>query len=166
MQLLYDYDQIYTYNNFLLISQVFDADSGRMIVNATSVLPVFTARPLVPGFVYRAFVGAYNSRGHAVPTRLSFLTLKEAELHKSMYQLLVFNITLYILFYNFFSFYRFFIYYKFIMFLLYTTFVFIRIVSFCCLFWFLSISPVLSVGVCTCSCVSVCVSPPARMLLQ
>ncbi|XP_045111963.1 hemicentin-1-like isoform X1 [Portunus trituberculatus] len=67
---------------FLL--QVWEAESGLLMVNTSSSSPVFAARPLEPGRTYKASVASYNSRGRATPSRLLFLTLKEAEMHKSL----------------------------------------------------------------------------------
>ncbi|XP_071528019.1 nephrin-like [Panulirus ornatus] len=67
---------------FLL--QVWEMDTGLLVVNASGATPVFTAKPLEPGRTYKAAVVAYNSRGRTSPSRLLILTLKEAEMHKSL----------------------------------------------------------------------------------
>ncbi|KAF2357359.1 CD80-like immunoglobulin C2-set, partial [Trinorchestia longiramus] len=67
---------------FLL--QVWDVESGVLVANVTSSRPSFTAYPLEPGFTYRAEALAFNTRGTSDPSRLLFLTLKEAAMHKSL----------------------------------------------------------------------------------
>ncbi|XP_069191365.1 nephrin isoform X2 [Procambarus clarkii] len=64
--------------------QVWEIDTGRLVLNTSGSTPVFSARPLEPDRNYRASIHAYNSRGRTSPTRLHFLTLKEAEMHKSL----------------------------------------------------------------------------------
>ena len=66
--------------------QVWEDDTGRLIVNTTSTEPSFVARPLEPGVTYRALVLAYNSRGSTEPVRMPFMTLEEVAMHKSTFQ--------------------------------------------------------------------------------
>ncbi|XP_050699820.1 hemicentin-1-like [Eriocheir sinensis] len=55
-----------------------------LVLNVTRASPVFLVRSLAPGHQYRAQVTAHNPRGGATPVGVSILTLKEAEMHKSL----------------------------------------------------------------------------------
>ncbi|KAK7072056.1 hypothetical protein SK128_020097 [Halocaridina rubra] len=68
--------------SFLL--QVWKLQSGELALNLSSKRPLFEARPLDSGHVFRAQVVAFNSRGRSSPKTLIFRTLKKAEMHKSL----------------------------------------------------------------------------------
>ncbi|KAK8724403.1 hypothetical protein OTU49_011052, partial [Cherax quadricarinatus] len=53
-------------------------------MNVSASTPVFSVKPLEPDRNYRLAVVAYNTRGRTSPTRRHILTLKEAEMHKSL----------------------------------------------------------------------------------
>ncbi|XP_069959342.1 nephrin-like [Cherax quadricarinatus] len=67
---------------FLL--QVWEVNTGRLVLNVSASTPVFSVKPLEPDRNYRLAVVAYNTRGRTSPTRRHILTLKEAEMHKSL----------------------------------------------------------------------------------
>ncbi|XP_069969605.1 nephrin-like [Penaeus vannamei] len=67
---------------FLL--QVWEVNSSMLVLNISAASPVFNAKPLEPDHTYSASVVAMNTRGLSPPSRLLILTLKEAEMHKSL----------------------------------------------------------------------------------